>query len=90
VVNAADKPIQLKLQNMSAKDIATLIKGRPEAFAEKLYRNMSSHRRDEVREESDFMGPITKKDSEAAMRAFMEWFRAAREKGEIILGDDLV
>jgi flagellar motor switch protein FliG len=90
VVNAEDKPIQLKLQNMNAKDIAILIKGRPEAFAEKILGNMSAHRRSEVREESDFAGPITKKDSEAAMRAFMEWFRGAREKGEIILGDDFV
>jgi flagellar motor switch protein FliG len=91
VVSAEDKPIQIKLQNMSVRDVAVLVKGRPDAFAEKILCNMSARRRVEVREEIDFLGPIPKKDSEAAMRAFMEWFRHARDEGTILmLGDELV
>ncbi|MDR3324897.1 MAG: flagellar motor switch protein FliG [Spirochaetaceae bacterium] len=88
VVKAEDRPIQEKLHTMSVAEIATLIKGRPAAFAEKILSNVSAHRRVEVRVESDLIGPITKKDAEAAIKAFMEWFRSGREDGSIIMIDD--
>jgi flagellar motor switch protein FliG len=91
VANAEDRPIQIKLQNMGIRDIAVLVKGRPGIFVEKILFNMSAHRRVEVREEIDFLGPVPKKDSEAAMQTFMEWFRKARDEGTILmLGDELV
>jgi flagellar motor switch protein FliG len=91
VVKADDKPIQEKLHSMSVKEIAVLIKGRPEDFTEKILSNISANRRTEIRAESDFIGPVTKKDSENAIKAFMEWFRTAREEGAILLlGDDLI
>jgi flagellar motor switch protein FliG len=91
VIQAEDKPIREKLQEMDAKEIAVLIKGRAASFTEKILSNISANRRSEVKMESDIIGPITKKDSEEAIKAFMDWFRAAREKGAILLiGDELV
>jgi len=33
------------------------------------------------------MGPVPRKDADEALRAFMDWFRAAVEDGQIILGE---
>jgi flagellar motor switch protein FliG len=89
VVKAEDKPIQEKLHSMGIHDIAILIKGRNEEFSNKVLSNISAGRRSEVREELNFMGPITKKDSDAALKLFMEWFRNEREEGHILmLGDE--
>jgi flagellar motor switch protein FliG len=88
VVKAENRPIQEKMHSMSIKDIAILLKGRPEDFKEKLLSNMSSNRRAEVMAETSLIGPITKKDSEAAIKSFMEWFRAAREDGTILIEED--
>jgi flagellar motor switch protein FliG len=91
VIKADNKPLRIKLHAMSAKEIALLIKGRSEVFAEKILANISSNRKIEVREELDFMGPVTKKDSDAALKIFMNWFREGREEGSILmLGDDIV
>ncbi|MDR0550956.1 MAG: flagellar motor switch protein FliG [Spirochaetaceae bacterium] len=91
VVKADNKPLRLKLHEMSAKEIAVLIKGREDAFVEKILSNISSGRRTEVREEIDFMGPLPKKESDAALKDFMNWFREKREEGSILmLGDDIV
>ena len=91
VLAADDRPIREKLQGMDAREIAVLVKGRPAPFAEKILSNISANRRSEVKMESDIIGPITKKDSEAAIKAFMDWFREGREKGAILLlGDDFV
>ncbi|GMO26261.1 MAG: FliG C-terminal domain-containing protein [Termitinemataceae bacterium] len=92
VATAEDRPIQDKLHGMSIQEVAILIKGRPDNFADKMLSNMSSGRRSEVRDEISFMGPITKKDSDAALKRFMDWFRAEREAGHILLAsdDDLV
>ena len=91
VIKADDKAIRIKLHEMNAKDIAVLIKGRDESFAEKILLNISTNRRAEVREEMDYLGPIPKKDSDAAIKSFMAWFREERESGNILLlGDDLI
>jgi len=88
VIKSENKPIQEKLHHMSEKDIAILIKGRPEPFKEKILSNVSSNRRDEIQAELDFMGPILKRDSQAAMKEFMDWFRNARENGKILISGD--
>ncbi|MDR2658415.1 MAG: flagellar motor switch protein FliG [Spirochaetaceae bacterium] len=91
VIKADDKPIQKKLQDMSSQEIACLVKGQNEGFVEKILSNLSSRRRSEIRDELSFMGPLSKKDSDAAIKAFMDWFRDERENGQIIMiGDELV
>ncbi|MDR0408827.1 MAG: flagellar motor switch protein FliG [Spirochaetaceae bacterium] len=91
VVKAEDKPIQKKLHIMSVQDIARLIKGQDSAFAEKILSNISSRRRAEVQDELSFMGPLSKRDSDTAVKEFMDWFRDERESGQILMiGDELV
>ncbi|GHU40308.1 flagellar motor switch protein FliG [Spirochaetia bacterium] len=91
VCSAEDKPIQKKLHSMNSRDIAVLIKGRGDNFTEKILANISSGRRAEVRDELSFMGAIPKRDADAAVKKFMDWFRSERETGHILMiGDDLV
>ncbi|MDR3355755.1 MAG: flagellar motor switch protein FliG [Spirochaetaceae bacterium] len=91
VVKAENKPIQQKLREMDIRDIAVLVKGREGAFTEKILSNISTRRRAEVEDELRFMGLISKKDSDAAIKSFMDWFRNERESGQILmLGDELV
>ena len=91
VCNAEDKPIQKKLHSMESRDIAILVKGRDDNFTEKILSNISSGRRAEVLDEAEFMGPIIKRDADAEMKKFMDWFRSERETGKILIsGDELV
>ena len=91
VVKSDNKALRVKLHGMSVKELAVLIKGRDEPFRDKILANISANRKIEVHEELDLMGPIPKKDSEASLKAFMDWFREGREEGTILmLGDELV
>jgi flagellar motor switch protein FliG len=88
VINADDRPIQDKLRTMSETEIAVLLKGRENDFREKILSCVSAGRRQLIREESEALGAISKKDSDAAANEFLSWFRAARENGDIILPTD--
>jgi flagellar motor switch protein FliG len=88
VIKAEDRPIQEKLRSMTDQDVALLLKGKKEEFTEKLLSNVSAQRRTEIREEMRIMGPVPRKDADAATKAFLTWFRQCREEGRILLLDD--
>jgi len=88
VVAAADRPIQEKLKTMSEHDIAILLKGRKQDFSEKILSNVSAGRRQVIREESEYLGAVHKRDCDVVARDFLAWFRLARENGEILLITD--
>ncbi|MDR1429625.1 MAG: flagellar motor switch protein FliG [Spirochaetaceae bacterium] len=88
VIRAQDKPLEAKLRSMTDRDIALLIKGKGEAFAEKIYANLSSSRRDLVREEGEILGAVPKRDVDNVTGEFLIWFRLNREEGKILLLDD--
>jgi flagellar motor switch protein FliG len=88
VVNAEDKPLQDKLRTLSDGDIALLLKGRRCDFTEKILSNVSANRRAQIREESDLMGAVPRRDVDAAAQEFLTWFRLEREEGRILLITD--
>ena len=88
VCNAADRPIQEKLRTLNDREIALLLKGRPEAFKSKILSNVSSARSERIRDESEIMGPVPKIEMEAAAREFLSWFRESREEGRILMLSD--
>jgi len=88
VINAVDRPIQDKLKFMTEYDIAILIKGRGIEFQEKILSCVSAGRRKIIREESELLGTVPKRECDLAARDFLSWFRVARENGEIILYSD--
>jgi flagellar motor switch protein FliG len=88
VVKAEDRPLQEKFRTMTNRDLVLLLKDRPPGFTEKILSNVSANRRAMLREEADLAGPVPKRDTDAAVRDFMAWFRLNREEGRIILNDD--
>ena len=88
VIYTVDRPIQDKLKTMSERDIAILLKGRGMEFGEKILSCVSAGRRQSIREESEILGAVPKRDCDAAAAEFLAWFRTARENGEIILYSD--
>ena len=88
VIEAADRPIQDKLKTMTEREIAVLIKGRNNEFYEKIMSCISAGRRQLIREESEILGAVTKRDCDSAAKEFLAWFRFARENGEILLYSD--
>jgi len=88
VADAADRPIQEKLRDMDDKEIALLLKGRSEAFTQKVLGNISSARADRIKEESEIMGAVPKIESEASGREFLSWFRQSIDEGRILMLTD--
>jgi len=92
VVGAADRPLQEKLNSMDDREIALLLRDRSETFTRKILDNLSKARAARVREESEIMGTAPKVEAEAAVRAFLSWFRLGRENGHILMlsGEDVL
>jgi flagellar motor switch protein FliG len=88
VVLASDRPIQEKLRTMPDKDIALLIKGRSVGFVKKILDNLSTGRREQIKEEGEIRGAVPKIEAEAAAREFLAWFRLNREEGRILMMND--
>ncbi|MDR2518728.1 MAG: flagellar motor switch protein FliG [Spirochaetaceae bacterium] len=88
VVKAEDRAIQEKLFAMQDIDIVLLLKNRSEDFTEKILANMSAERRSHIREETEILGPVRKRDVDKAAKDFLDWFRENREAGHILLIDD--
>jgi len=88
VINAFDKPLADKLATMTEEGIAILLKGRSAEFCDKILSNVSSRRRNIIREEGDIIGPISKRESDEAASDFLTWFRMARANGELALKSD--
>jgi flagellar motor switch protein FliG len=88
VLGAADRPVQDKLKTMTEREIAILIKGRGIEFCEKILSCVSAGRRKLIREESELLGAVPKRECDAVARDFLIWFRFARENGDILLHSD--
>jgi flagellar motor switch protein FliG len=88
VLLAVDRPIQDKLSTMTEHDIAILLKGRGNEFYEKIMSCVSAGRRKIIREESEILGAVPKRDCDSVAKEFLTWFRFAREHGEILLYSD--
>jgi flagellar motor switch protein FliG len=88
VVNADDRPLQDKLRSMNDRDIALLLKGRSTPFKGKILANVSESRRTAIDEEGAWLGTVLRKDADVEGRKFLDWFRKARERGDIMLYTD--
>jgi flagellar motor switch protein FliG len=88
VILSIDRPLREKLAIMSDSDIAILLKGRDKEFKEKLLSCVSAGRRKLIMEEYEILGAVPRRDCDAVAIEFLDWFRTARERGEIILSSD--
>jgi len=49
---------------------------------------LSANRRKLIREESEILGAVPKRDCDIVAGEFLAWFRLARENGDIMLYSD--
>jgi flagellar motor switch protein FliG len=82
-----DRVLQEKLRTMGDRDIALLLKGRSRDFTEKLLSNVSAERRLRIQEEGELMGPVPRRDAEAAARSFLDWLW---QEGPQVLGSRIL
>lgn len=89
VLRVPDKSLQKILRDFADRDLALLLKGRGEAFKEKLLSNVSANRRTLVLDEYAILGAVRREDADAAAREFLGYLKASWESGELALqGDD--
>ncbi|MDR2397591.1 MAG: flagellar motor switch protein FliG [Spirochaetaceae bacterium] len=88
VVQAEDRAIEDKLFAMTDLDIVLLLKGRSQAFTEKILSNLSAERRGQIKQEAEIVGPVRRRDVDRVAQEFLTWFRENREAGRILLRDD--
>ena len=85
IVNADDRFIQKKLQQMSDEDIAFLIHGKKDEFRAKILENVSSNRKQMILEEEERNIPMRKTDVEKQTSLFFAYMRRAWEDGKLII-----
>ena len=87
VVKSDDRFVQEKLREMSEHDIAYLIAAKPDDFRDKILKNISSGRRDEVLAQEDILKPMRRSDCEKITSEFFSKLRRAFEEGHLIIKD---
>jgi flagellar motor switch protein FliG len=89
ILRVPGRAMQKALRDFQDRDIALVLKGRDEAFKEKILSNVSANRRAMIQDEYAILGPVRREDADEAAREFLGYFKRAWEDGEISLdGDD--
>jgi flagellar motor switch protein FliG len=79
-----DEDLRKLLQGMDDRDIALLLKGKSDTIRAKMLSCMSERRRTFVAEEYKLLGPVPKKDVDAATKDFLALLRRLEEEGTIV------
>ncbi|GLY03259.1 MULTISPECIES: flagellar motor switch protein FliG [Actinoplanes] len=83
VVNLEDRAVQLVLRQVEPADLATALKGVPEAVREKVTKNLSERGRENLLEEIDLLGPVKVKMVEEAQAKIVSVIRTLEDSGQI-------
>ena len=85
VVQLDDRSIQAVLKGVDGKNLALAMKGVSSEVQEAVLRNMSQRAKDTLLEEIDLLGPVRRRDVEAAQTTVVAEVRRLDEAGEIIV-----
>lgn len=89
ILRVRNRDVQASLRELSERQIATVLKGKSQAFRDKLLSNVSQSRRIIVMEEYDILGSVRRDEAEKATREFLMWFKTKWDSGDLVLeGDD--
>ncbi|MBN1241139.1 MAG: flagellar motor switch protein FliG [Spirochaetales bacterium] len=89
ILRVRNRDVQASLRELSERQIATVLKGKSQAFRDKLLSNVSQSRRIVVMEEYDILGSVRRDEAEKATREFLGWFKTKWDAGDLVLeGDD--
>jgi len=89
ILRVADRDMQKGLRDLSERDIALVLKGKSQAFRDKVLSNVSQGKRTMVLEEYDIMGTVRRDEADKATRSFIDFYKKKWEAGNLVLeGDD--
>ncbi len=89
ILRVADRDMQKGLRDLSEHELALVLKGKSQAFRDKLLSNVSQGKRTMVLEEYDIMGTVRRDEVEKATKSFIDIYKRRWENGDLILdGDD--
>ena len=89
ILRVPDREVQKGLRDLSERDIALVLKGKSQAFRDKVLSNVSQGKRTMVLEEYEIMGTIRRDEAEKATKAFIAFYKRKWEDGDLVLeGDD--
>lgn len=80
-----DSSIRKLMREICSMELAQALKTAPPAVHEKIFRNMSERAGAMLREEMDFMPPITMRDVRESQQHIMRIFHHLVEYGDIVL-----
>ena len=98
LVDIDDRSIQKWLREVETQDLAKALKGTDAEVQEKIFINISLRAAAMLREDMEFMGPVSKSDVLETQKKLMEILKRLNESGEIVIsrvfggcvGDELV
>ncbi len=80
--------LQTVLREFDEREIALILKGKPEETRQLVLENVSERRRVIIEDEAQGLGPRKKDEVEAAVRDFLHYIRTMIEEGTIVLSDE--
>ncbi len=88
VVRVRPLDLQRELREISDKEIALTLKGKSDAFKDKILSCVSRERRKMILDEFDIIGSVRRQDVDTQTRDFLARLKRLYENGELILEED--
>ncbi|MBI9104968.1 MAG: flagellar motor switch protein FliG [Spirochaetales bacterium] len=85
VLRIPDSDFQTVLRDYDDRELAVLIKGKRPMVREKFLNNLSERRRDRIASESEYLGPMPRKEVSQATRDFLHYLRSMEEEGSLVI-----
>ncbi len=83
ILRIPDHEFQNALRDYDDQELAVLIKGKQSRIRMKFLDNLSERRRERISEESEYLGPMPKKDVARATKDFLQYIRGMEEDGHL-------
>jgi flagellar motor switch protein FliG len=85
IYRIGDRDLQRILRDFTDREIAYLLKGKPDNLKAKVYANLSSRRQTAVQMDYEDLGEVPKNEAEKATMEFMNYVRQQVEMGELVM-----
>lgn len=85
IVLLDDRSIQRVLREVDSVELAKALEGADSEVCDKIYRNMSKRAATMLKEEMEFLGPLSIKDVYEAKRKIVSVIRRLEESGDIVI-----
>lgn len=84
-----DRDMQRILRDFTDREIALMLKGKPDSLKDRVFAGLSSRRQELVSAEYEELGEVPRADVDKVTLEFMNYLRQQAEMGEILLAEDV-